>query len=198
MTGFREIIYQSIQHNKTIMGRVKSLRQIQKELAYAQAREAYTPPAREDGAPSRNNPKIAVAYKPVQIAAGETAKKYKVQASQKSVQFFGQTELNLVDATSEDSLPRGAKPAQVHATVADGSPQVIRALGSKRPYKRYAPGNRGSNVQYSYTAPMSIQSASALDTEIKAVFTAVKGKLGGAYGRVWFTPEYFVLTGSGE
>ncbi|WGV23471.1 hypothetical protein [Halotia branconii] len=180
------------------MGRRKSAKQIEKELQYARAREAYNPPVREDGASTRKNPLIAVAYKPIQIAAGETAKKYKVQASQKSVVFFGQTALNLVDAGSEDPLPRGAKPAKVHATVSDDSPNIIRALGSNRPYKRYAPGNRGSNTQYSYTAPLSIQSAAALDNEVKTVFNAVKGKLGGAYGRVWFTPEYFVLTGSGE
>ncbi|MDZ8135160.1 MAG: hypothetical protein RM049_07625 [Nostoc sp. DedQUE04] len=180
------------------MGRRKSLKQIQKDLQYAQARENYNPPVREEGATSRKQPKVAVAYKPMQIAAGESAKKYKVQASQKGVLFFGQTELNIPDAGAEDPLPRGARPAQVHATVADDSPQIIRALGSTRPYKRYAPGNRGSNTQYSYTAPISIKVATALDTEVKSAFTAVKGKLGGAYGRVWFTPEYFVLTGSGE
>lgn len=180
------------------MGRRKTAKQIQKDLQYAQAREAYSPPVREEGATTRKNPLIAVAYKPMQIAAGETAKKYKVQASQKGVLFFGQSELNVPDAGAEDPLPRGAKPAKVHATVADDSPNIIRAVGSNRPYKRYAPGNRGSNVQYSYTAPISIQSATALDTEVKSAFDAVKSKLGGAYGRTWFTPEYFVLTGSGE
>ena len=180
------------------MGRRKTAKQIEKDLAFAKAREAYVPPDKEEGATTRKNPLIAVAYKPVQIAAGDAAKKYKVQASQKSVLFFGQTVLNLTDAAAQDPLPRGSRLAKVHATVADDSPNIIRALGSKRPYKRYAAGNRGSNVQYSYTAPLSIQSATALDNEVEAVFNAVKSKLGGAYGRAWFEPEYFVLSASGE
>lgn len=114
------------------------------------------------------------------------------------MQFFTQAALNLTDYASEDSLARGSQPAKVYATVADATPSLVRAEGSKRPYIRYGKGTRGSNVQYTYTAPFSVQSANALDTELRTLFEAVKGKLGGPYGRVWYTPEHFVITGSGE
>lgn len=180
------------------MGRQKSVAQIEKDLLYARNKAAYKKPDREEGGSSRRLPKIAYAYKPMAIAAGETSKKYKVQASKEGVLFFTKAALNLTDAAAEDPLPRGARPAKVHATVADGTPSVVKAQASKRPYVRYGRGTRGSNVQYTYTGPISIQSPSAIDTEVKAAFTAVKSKLGGAYGRVWFEPEYFVISDGGE
>lgn len=180
------------------MGRQKSVAQLERDLLYAKNKAAYKKPDREEGGSPRKLPKIAYAYKPMSIAAGEASKKYKVQASKEGVLFFTKAALNLTDAGAEDPLPRGAQPAKVHATVADTTPTVLKAEGSKRPYIRYGKGTRGSNVQYTYTAPISIQSASAIDTEVKAAFTAVKTKLGGAYGRVWFTPEYFVLSDGGE
>ncbi|AKG21786.1 hypothetical protein [Calothrix sp. 336/3] len=180
------------------MGRRKSVRELEKQLEYARNRAAYKAPDREDGTASQRRPKLSLAYKPMAIAAGEGAKKYRVQASKVSVEFFTQTALNLVDATAEDPLPRGAQPAKAHATVADASPEVIRAVGSKRPYIHYGKGTRGSKSQYSHTAPFSIQSVAAMDTEIKTLFNSVKSKLGGAYGRVWYSPEKFVITGSGE
>ncbi|RAM51191.1 MAG: hypothetical protein C6Y22_12550 [Hapalosiphonaceae cyanobacterium JJU2] len=180
------------------MGRRKSVRELEKQLQYAKNLANYKPPEREQSSTTRRLPKVAVAYKPMQIADGETAKKYKVQASKESVQFFGKSALNLTDATSEDPLPRGAQPAKIYAMVSDGSPELVKAEGSKRPYLRYGKGSRGGNSQYTYTAPISIKSASALDNEVKTAFGAVKSKLGGPYGRVWFTPEKFVLTGSGE
>lgn len=180
------------------MGRRKTAAQLEADLKYAKAREAYKAPVREEGATSRRLPKVAYAYKPMSIAAGEGAKKYKVQASKESVQFFTVAALNLTDAVAEDPLPRGARPAMVSATVADGTPKVLRAKPSGRPYMRYGKGERGGGAQYNYSAPISIQSVAAIDTEVKAAFTAVKQKLGGAYGRVWFTPEYFVLADGGE
>jgi hypothetical protein len=178
--------------------RHKTVAEIERALQYAKNKEAYKRPEKEQGTPTRRSPKIDLAYKPVQIASGETARKYKVQASKEAVEFFGQANLKLVDAGAEESLPRGSRPAKVHATVADSTPTLVRAEASKRPYIRYARGARGSGAQYTYTAPISIQSATALDNEVKAVFTSVKAKLGGPYGRVWFEPEYFVLAGSGQ
>lgn len=180
------------------MGRRKTAAQLEADLKYAKAREAYKPPVREEGATSRRLPKVAYAYKPMSIAASQTAKKYKVQGSKESVQFFTLAALNLTEAAAEDSLPRGAKPAMVHATVADANPEVLRAKASGRPYMRYGKGKRGGGAQYNYSAPISIQSVAAIDDEVKAVFTAVKSKLGGAYGRVWFSPEYFILASGGE
>lgn len=180
------------------MGRRKTVAQLEADLKYAKARAAYKPPVREEGGSSRRLPKVAYAYKPMAIASGETSKKYKVQASKEGVEFFTKAALNLIDLGAEDPLPRGAKPAMVHAMVSDNSPEVVRAKPSNRPYLRYGKGTRDSKSQYNYNAPISIQSAAAIDNEVKAAFTAVKSKLGGAYGRVWFTPEYFVLSDGGE
>lgn len=181
------------------MGRQKSVAQIEKDLLYAKNKAAYKKPDRAEDTSPRKLPKVAYAYKPMAIAAdGASTKKYKVQASKEAITFFTAGALNLTDAAAEDPLPRGAKPAKVHATVADGTPKVLKAEGSKRPYIRYGKGTRGSATQYTYVAPMSIKVATAIDTELKTVFDAVKGKLGGAYGRVWFTPEYFVISDGGE
>lgn len=183
---------------KCTMGRRKSVKELERQLEYARNRANYKKPDREQGSTTRRLPRISMAYKPMQIAAGEGAKKYKVEASKEAVQFFGQAALNLTGAAAEDPLPRGAQPAKVYAMVSDGSPDLVRAEASRRPYLRYGKGVRGSSSQYTYTAPISIQSPTSIDNEVKAAFNAVKSKLGGAYGRVWFSPEHFVLTGSGE
>lgn len=180
------------------MGRQKSVAQIEKDLLYAKNKAAYKKPDREEGGSPRKLPKVAYAYKPMAIAAGEVSKKYKVQASKEAVTFFTAAALNLTDAATDDPLPRGAKPAKVHATVADGTPKVLKAEGSKRPYIRYGKGTRGGATQYTYVDPMSIKVATAIDTELKTVFDGVKSKLGGPYGRVWYTPEYFVISDGGE
>ncbi|WP_414620322.1 hypothetical protein [Calothrix sp. CCY 0018] len=177
------------------MARRKSAKELQLQLKYAQAREAYQPPEREQGSTTRRLPKIALAYGAM---ISETRTKYKVQASKEAVLFFTQAALNLTDVTSEGPLARGSQPAKVHATVADTTPTLVRAEGSKRPYIRYGKGARDSNVQYTYSAPFSVTTIGSLDTELKALFTSVKGKLGGAYGRVWYTPEYFVISDGGE
>lgn len=109
----------------------RTVAQLQRELEYAKNKEAYKPPTREQGAITRRSPRIAVAYKPMQIAAGEAAKRYKVQASQEAVLFFGQTALKTPDAGAEDPLPRGAQPAKVTAMVSDGSPELVKAKGNR-------------------------------------------------------------------
>lgn len=179
------------------MGRQKSVATLERELKYAKNKAAYKKPDPEEGGSPRKQPKTAYAYKPMQIADAEAAKKFRVQASKEAVQFFGVEVLNLIEAGAEDPLPRGARPAKVHAMVADGTPKRLKADASKRPYIRYGKGTKGGKSQYTYSAPISIKSANATDTEVKAAFAAVKGKLGGDYGRVWYTPEYFVLTGGG-
>src|SRR3712207_5734469 len=135
------------------MGRRKSVAQIEQQLEYARNKANYKPPVREQGAPTRRSPKIAVGYKPMQIAAGDTAKRYLIQASKEAVQFFGQAALKLTNALGEEPMPRGAQPAKVTAVVSDGSPELVRAKASKRPYIRYGRGSRDSNAQYTYTAP---------------------------------------------
>lgn len=56
------------------MARRKTAKELQKQLQYAQAREAYKKPEKEQGAPTRRSPKIALAYKPMTIAAGDAVK----------------------------------------------------------------------------------------------------------------------------
>ncbi|MBW4597468.1 MAG: hypothetical protein KME46_32375 [Brasilonema angustatum HA4187-MV1] len=179
------------------MAQRRTVAQLERALQYAKNKEAYKRPEKEQGTPTRKSPKIDVAYKPMQITAGDTAKRYRLQASQPSVTFFGMTALHLVGAGAEEPMPRGSQPAKVHAMVADATPTLVRAEGSKRPYIRYGRGTRESNVQYTFCAPISIQSATALDSEVKTLFNATTSKLGGAYGRVWFEPERFILTSSG-
>lgn len=176
----------------------KTIAQLERQLEYAKNKAKYKPPERESDGKSRRLPRIAVGYKPMQIAAGDTAKRYLIQASKEAVNFYGVKALNLVDALGEDPLPRGAKPAKVSAMVSDSSPELVKAKASKRPYIRYGKGSRDSSSQFTYTAPFSITSPARIDDEVKGLFTAVKEKLGGPYGRISFSPEKFVLTGSGQ
>jgi hypothetical protein len=178
------------------MGRRKSVREIQKELQYAQARENYNPPLREEGAPTQRRPKTPVKYAVLSPLAADAA--FTVQASASGLQFFGGiTALGLVIAATDPGVPRGFKPALIRATVADATPALIRAKGSNRPYIRYGRGTRGSNAQYNYSAPVTADTPASLDTRVKALFTAAKANLGGGYGRAWFEAEVYPLATSG-
>lgn len=179
------------------MGRRKSARQIERDLAYAKAREAYNPPLREDGAATQRRPKTAVKYAVLSpLATSDSA--FTIQASSSGIQFFGGiTALGLAVQGTDPREPKGFRPAQVRAMVSDTSPSVIRAKGSNRPYTRYGRGNRDSNAQYNYSAPVTADTPTALDTRVKAIFAAVKPNLGGAYGRVWFESELYPLSASG-
>ena len=179
------------------MGRRKSARQIEQDLAYAKAREAYKPPLREGGAATQRRPKIAVKYAVLSPLA-EADSAFTIQASSAGIQFFGGiTALGLAEQATDPSEPRGFRPAQVRAMVSDNSPAVVRAKGSNRPYVRYGKGSRDSNSQYNYSAPVTAATPSALDTRVKAIFAAIKPSLGGAYGRIWFEAELYPLSASG-
>lgn len=179
------------------MARRKSVRELEKQLQYARNLATYTPPEREQGTPTRRRPKIAVAYEVTSPLAG-TGVKFTVQASKEGVEFFGKTTLGLEDPATDPGAPRGFRPNQMRAMVADATPTLVKAEGSKRPYIRYGKGTKGSNVQYNYTAPVSAATATALDTKVKAAVTAAKTKVGGAFGRIWFEPEIYRYTASGE
>lgn len=179
------------------MGRRKSVREIQRQLQYAQARAAYTPPQREENGTTQRRPKTPVKYAVLSpLATADAA--FTVQASASGLQFFGGiAALGLAAAATDPSIPRGFKPALILATVSDASPELVRARGSNRPYIRYGRGTRGSNVQYNYSAPVTADTPTNLDTRVKAVFAAVKPNLGGAYGRAWFEAEVYPLSTSG-
>jgi hypothetical protein len=179
------------------MGRRKSARELQRQLQYAQAREQYQPSTREEGSATQRRPKIAVKYAVLSTLA-EANLAFTIQASQSGVQFFGGiTALGLAEAGTQPAPPRGFKPAQIHAMVADSSPSIVRARPSNRPYTRYGKGARGSNSQYNYTAPVTADTPTALDTKVSAIFAAVKGNLGGGYGRAWYDAEEYPISISG-
>jgi hypothetical protein len=179
------------------MGRRKSAKELAKQLEYAKKLEAYNPPVREENGKTQRRPKISVKYKVTSpLAPLNTA--FTIQASKESVEFFGKGTLNLADQSTDPSAPRGFKPNRMMATVADASPALVRAKGSTRPYIRYGKGTRDSNVQYNYTAPITTSGgASTLDSAVSAAVAAVKNKLGGAFGRVWFEPEDYPYSASG-
>jgi hypothetical protein len=180
------------------MGRQKSVAQIERDLLYAKNKAAYKKPDPEENTSPRKQSKSAYTYKPMAIAFDDAAgTKYTVQVTEKAIQFYTAGALNLVEGGVHGSMPRGSRPSKVHAMVGNTTPKILKALGSKRPYIRYGDGTRGSKTQFTYTAPISIKTATAIDTELAALFTGVKEKLGGAYGRVWFEPEYFVVSSSG-
>ncbi|BAY77953.1 hypothetical protein NIES25_44230 [Nostoc linckia NIES-25] len=179
------------------MGRRKSARQIEKDLAFARAREAYNPPLREDGAATQRRPKTAVKYAVLSPLATSDAA-FTIQASSAGIQFFGGiTALGLAAQGTDPREPRGFRPAQLRAMVSDASPSVVRAKGSNRPYTRYGRGNRDSNVQYNYSAPVTADTPTNLDTRVKGLLTSIKPSLGGDYGRVWFESEQYPLSASG-
>lgn len=179
------------------MGRRKSSRELQRDLQYAQAREQYQPPQREEGAATKRRPKIACTY-PVLSPLAPASTKFTIQASQAGINFFSDLlALGLEAPSTAPMAPKGFEPAKLHAMVSDASPSLIRAKASNRPYTRYAAGNRGSGVQTHFTAPVSADTPSALDTRVKALFESVKTKLGSAYGRAWFEAEKYPLSASG-
>jgi hypothetical protein len=179
------------------MGRRKSVRELEKQLLYAKNLAAYTPPDREQGAATQRRPKLAVTYEVTSPLAG-TGVKFTLQASKEGVLFFGKTTLGLEDPATNPGAPRGFRPNQMRAMVADATPVLVKADGSKRPYIRYGKGTKGSNAQYNYTAPVSAATADALDTKVKAAVTAAKTKVGGAFGRIWFEGERYPFNASGE
>lgn len=179
------------------MGRRKSAKELERQLQYAKAKEAYNPPLREAGVATQRRPKTAVKYAVLSpLALADAA--FTIQASNAGIQFFGGLQnLGLAEQGTDPSAPRGFNPAQIMAMVADSNPAIVRAAGSTRPYIRYGKGSRGSNSQYNYCAPVTADTPTNLDTKVKGLFSSIKGSLGGAYGRVWFEAERYPLSASG-
>jgi hypothetical protein len=176
------------------MGRRKSVAELQRQLQYAQARANYTRPPREEGSATRRQPKIACQYQ----SMFDTTQQFTIQASQAAVTFFGGlTALGLADASTDPVPPTAFNPALIKAMIADSSPSVVRAVGSNRPYTRYGKGARNSGSQYTFSAPISADTAAGMRTKFNTVSQAKKSAVGGTYGRIWFEPERFPLVESG-
>lgn len=179
------------------MGRRKSAAELQRQLQYAQRREAYTPPVRAEGVAAQKRQKDAVQYH----ATSKALLVLTLQASKEGVLFFGgNAPLGLADAGDDPTAPRGFHPNRILASVADATPTTVTSRSSGRTYIRYAKGTRGSNVQTSFSAPISETAAPttpSVRAKFKTVADAIKGKLGGSYGRVWFEPERLLEVESG-
>lgn len=180
------------------MGRRKSVRQLQRDLAFATAKEAYVPPARPAGGTPRRRPKNAYSYN--SYLGLQT---YMVQATASSVtKFGGAAALGLEAAGDSGAAPRGFKPAMVNLMEGDATPTYVRARGSGRSYIRYAAGAVGGTTQSTFSAPISDNGAPATVTiaDVKARFelvSAARRADAGAYGRIWMTWEHFPLATSG-
>jgi hypothetical protein len=185
------------------MGRRKTVRELQRQLQYAQARAAYTPPTRADEAATQRRPKLGVGYRSL-YADNNPA--YLIQVSSAGLRFFGGGSISLaavglVEAAGQPLAPRGFRPNMIYAMVSDSTPQIVRARASNRPYIRYARGRRGSSVQNTFSCafqdPGATPTASGARTRFRTIADVVKDDVGGAYGRIWAEWERLPVSESG-
>lgn len=173
------------------MSRRKTEQQLKLQLQYAEARKAYTPPTREAEATAKQRKSSKVQYK-VMSRATDAPLLYTIHAPLNSVTFFVETaiaELGLAIAAADGSPPRGFKPAKIHATKSNAEGTIKHAKDSGRPYTSYQP----TGGQSSYSAPIcDATGIVGVVAKVKAIAEAKKEVLG-PYGRIWFTPEYFVI-----
>lgn len=183
------------------MGRV-SIAVLERNLEYARKRELYlrSTTARPLKTTVDKRPSVLVGYRSSLIEVGTGTALIKVQASQPSLIFFGNTSaLGLIASTGtllDNAIPkpRGFKPATIKATVGDATPSVKTAAGSGRRYIKYSANNAGG-LQSAYSAPIcKVGTSNTPDeqqTQAEAVSTAIDAALGGEYGRAYFVPEKF-------
>ncbi|MHC5726489.1 MAG: hypothetical protein ACYT04_44210 [Nostoc sp.] len=173
------------------MSRRKTEQQLKLQLQYAEARKAYTPPKREEGATGKQRKSQKARYNVMSRSTAEPLF-YTINAASNSVKFFADgalAELGLALAAADGSPPRGFKPVKIHATQSTDEGTVKHAKDSGRPYMSYS----RSGGQASYSAPIcSTEGVIGVVTKVKAITEAKKGSIG-PYGRIWFTPEYFVI-----
>lgn len=176
------------------MGRRKTVRELQRDLQFAQRREAYVAPERPVGGTPRRQPKTPYKYESF-LAVQE----FTVQASALAVsEFGGTTALGLADAGDDPGAPRGFRPNMIHMVLGDTTPTYVKAAGSGRNYIRYGKGSRESNTQYTFAAPISAATPTpaSVKTKFETVSNAMKTKVG-PYGRIWIEWERLPLVESG-
>lgn len=177
---------------------------IQRELKYAQAREAYyenyTPPPNTTVVP---NPRQIVAYNPLFLKVGTAVPKLLLQASQKAVAWFGVANLGVsvadADVSAAIPTPRGFKPSMAKAMVGDATPTAKIAFnGTGRRYIKYS-GSTDGAAQAHYNAPVCDPGATpdlaGLQTKMDAIITAKKATVG-VYGRLSFSLEKLSKSGA--
>ena len=177
---------------------VRKVWQIQRELQYAQAREAYyadtTRPVKPDVDPV---PREAVGYKSILRRVGGAAPTYIIQASSNAVAFFGnRAALGLDDpATVNDatSAPRSFRPCIIKGMTGDATPVPVEAYnGTGRRYIKYSSATEGA-AQAHFQAPISGTGAAPTWDDILANFRAIRTAKNadlGAYGRLYVYPEH--------
>lgn len=187
---------------------VKKLWQVQRELEYVQAREAYYAAAgtRPIKTTVDAQPRQGVAYRALLLRVGSAAPMLALQASTKAVTFFGGlAALGLSEAPTDFeaalNAPRGFKPSVVKAMTSDPTPVPVRAYNNTgRRYIRYSGATEGES-QAHYTAPISAGSADTaplvddVRTKFAAIKTAKAEQLGG-YGRLYLKLEQYTQSGA--
>jgi hypothetical protein len=165
------------------MGRIKPIWQIEDQLENAKKREAYlkakaTRPIKQN---RDAQPRVALVYTTFSYKVGSVFPEILLQASQKSVNFFGgaaalglqNTPADLAEASAK---PKGFKPTIIKAMVGDPTPTVSR------------------DAQSHYQAPLSCGNQTPtnteLDAKVAAIKTAKQAQLG-EYGRLYLQIESF-------
>jgi len=181
-----------------------SIAVLERELQFAKNREAFLKRTdRPVKATVDKRPKMKIGYRSALLKTSAGSLLVKIQASESAVTFFGgltvlgliaNTGTNLEDA---NTAPRKFTPSQITAVVGDPTPTVRTAEGSKRRYIKYSRLATGE-AQASYTAPISngVDTTTTLPEQnakavVLGVSPAIIAKLGGSYGRVFFTPEKY-------
>lgn len=187
---------------------VKKIWQIQKELEYAQAREAYySNPNRPVKTTVDPQPRTLAVYRSVFQRAGGAAVDYRVNLSQAALTFFGGPEAGALAAlgllaitASPEAIPKsgGFKPSLIKAMVGDATPTSHRAFGGTgRRVIDYSANTTGT-AQAHYQAPIAggdtTPTWDETVTKFNAIVTAKKPVLG-TYGRIYLQPEQFSLSG---
>lgn len=176
------------------MGRRKTVRELQRDLQYAQKRESYVAPDRPEGGAPRRQPKSPYKYESF-LAVQE----FTIQASAQAVsEFGGIAALGLAEAGDDPGAPRGFKPNMIHMVLGDTTPTYVKSPVSGRTYIRYGKGTRESNTQYTFAAPISAATPTpaSVKTKFETVSNAMKSKVG-QYGRIWIEWERLPLVESG-
>jgi hypothetical protein len=179
------------------MGRRRTVRELQRQLQYAQARESYNPPLREAGSATQRRPKVSAKYHSLYADTDFT-----IQVPQAGLQFFGgRTAVGLAEPGTDPRPVKGFRPNTIFAMVADASPQTERARGSNRPYTRYARGSRGSGTQSNFSCafqdPGSSPTATGTRNKFDSLSNSMRDNVGGAYGRIWAEFEQVPIAESG-
>jgi hypothetical protein len=178
----------------------KPVWQIQRELEYAQARQAYYANTNRPIKPTRDaQPREPVVYSPLLYKVGSTYPTLVLNASKASVTWFGGvTALGLINtpvALAEAGRPpRNFKPSMISAMVGDATPTVKRAYGGTgRRYIDYS-GNTTGEAQAHYNAPVSVGNQTPTIDELETRVAAIKNAKGaqlGDYGRLYLNLEEY-------